>query len=548
MAGEDWWRGAVIYQIYPRSFMDSSGDGVGDLNGVAQKLDYVTSLGVDGIWLSPFFRSPMRDFGYDVSDYRDVDPLFGNLADFDALLKAAHDRGLKVIIDQVWSHTSSDHPWFVESRKSRDWQAPRIRLVGSDEGIDRRDWYVWADPRPDGSPPNNWQAWFGGPAWTWEPRRRQYYLHNFLPTQPDLNLRNPAVQDAILDVARFWLDRGVDGFRLDVANYYIHDALLRDNPPSGKADPALPRDMQVHAYNSDQPETLDFLSRVRALTDSYGGRMMVGELAPGGHALMTQYTAGRTRLHTAYAFDFLGRLPDAARFGDILSQWREGADDGWPSWAFSNHDVTRVATRWASEGGRPWLEAEAALALLLCLRGTAFIYQGEELGLPEAELEFHQLKDPWGIAGWPATKGRDGCRTPMPWTAGPRGGFTSDGATPWLPVSLDHRRASVSEQEKDPASFLNRARSLVALRQSNDALARGGFSLRSSTNGLLAFERHHGEQRVLCAFNIGGSDGVRGAATQDMAAKGDLLWANGARLAVGSLTVDPGGGAIVRLA
>lgn len=549
MAGEDWWRGAVIYQIYPRSFMDSSSDGVGDLNGILQRLDHVKSLGVDGIWLSPFFRSPMRDFGYDVSDYREVDPLFGDLADFDALLKAAHERDLKVIIDQVWSHTSSDHPWFAQSRKSRDWQAPRMRLVGSEEGVDRRDWYVWADPKPDGSPPNNWQAWFGGPAWTWEPRRRQYYLHNFLPTQPDLNLRHPDVQDAMLDVARFWLDRGVDGFRLDVANYYIHDAQLRDNPPSDKANPALPRDMQVHQFNSDQPETLDFLARVRALTDRYGGRMMVGELAPGGHTLMAQYTAGQSRLHTAYAFDFLGPLPGAKRFGDILSQWREGPDDGWPSWAFSNHDVTRVATRWSEAAGGPSLDPEAALALLLCLRGTVFIYQGEELGLTEAELELYQLKDPWGIAGWPAMKGRDGCRTPMPWTFGPRGGFTSDAATPWLPVPLEHRRASVAEQEQDGKSFLKRARALIALRKAQAALSRGGFQRIEAWKGLLGFERVDGGARLLCVFNMGEdeSDG-RQARVVDQTVAGELLWAHGAKLEGGSLTVEPGGGAIVRLA
>ena len=267
MSEETWWRGAVLYQIYPRSFMDSNGDGIGDLKGIAARLDYVKSLGVDGVWLSPFFKSPMRDFGYDVSDYRDVDPMFGTLADFDALLKAAHERGLKVIIDQVWSHTSSDHEWFKASRQDRT--------------NDRSNWYVWADPKPDGSPPNNWQAWFGGPAWTWEPRRRQYYLHNFLPTQPDLNFRNPDVQAAIIQVARFWLERGVDGFRFDVANYYVHDAKLRDNPPSGVEAPALPRNMQVHTYNSDQPETLDFITKLRELLDGHGARMAVGELAPG---------------------------------------------------------------------------------------------------------------------------------------------------------------------------------------------------------------------------------------------------------------------------
>ncbi len=310
MAAGQWWRGAVIYQIYPRSFMDSNGDGIGDLKGVAAKLDHVKSLGVDGIWLSPFFKSPMRDFGYDVSDYRDVDPMFGTLDDFRAVLKAAHDRQLKVIIDQVWSHTSSDHAWFQESRQDR--------------ANAKADWYVWADPRPDGAPPNNWQAWFGGPTWTWEPRRRQYYLHNFLSTQPQLNFRNDAVRAAIIDVARFWLQLGVDGFRLDVANYYVHDAELRDNPPSGDPAPALPRDMQLHKHNSNQPETLEFIARLRELMNAHGDTMTVGELAPGSYALMHDYTRTQGRLHTAYAFDFLKAWPGVEKAASILQQWREG--------------------------------------------------------------------------------------------------------------------------------------------------------------------------------------------------------------------------------
>ncbi|HVY87257.1 MAG TPA: alpha-amylase family glycosyl hydrolase, partial [Hyphomonadaceae bacterium] len=363
---DDWWRGAVIYQIYPRSFKDTDADGVGDLKGIAEKLDYVRALGVDGVWLSPFFKSPMRDFGYDVSNYLDVDPMFGTLADFDTLLKKAHDLGLKVIIDQVWSHTSSDHDWFKASRQ--------------DTTNEMADWYVWADPKPDGSPPNNWQAWFGGPCWTWDARRRQYYLHNFLPTQPDLNFRNPDVQAAILNVARFWLDRGVDGFRLDVANYYVHDEKLRDNPPSGVANPALPRNMQVHQYNSNQPETLQFLAKLREVMDGRGGRMTVGELAPGGYALMAEYTGGQKRLHTAYAFDFLSQWPGVERLASILNQWKEGPDDGWPSWAFSNHDVIRVATRWGEAiNAPPGRAAPLFLSLLLSLRGTIFVYQGEEL-------------------------------------------------------------------------------------------------------------------------------------------------------------------------
>ena len=489
---DDWWRGAVLYQIYPRSFMDASGDGVGDLAGVSARLDYVRSLGVDGVWLSPFFRSPMRDFGYDVSDYRDVDPLFGDLADFDEVLAAARDRRLKVVIDQVWSHSSVDHPWFQESRSSRD--------------NPRADWYVWADPRPDGSPPNNWQAWFGGPAWTWEPQRRQYYLHNFLPGQPDLNFHCLAVRRAILDIARFWLDRGVDGFRLDVANYYVHDPLLRDNPPSGEPAPALPRDMQIHLYNSDQAGTLEFLAELRAVMDSYGARMTLGELAPGSFDLMSRYTKGRSGLHTAYAFDFLKGPMNAPKMAEKLSLWQDEDGAGWPTWAFSNHDVARVATRWGRDAP-PGAAAPTFLALLLSLRGTVCLYQGEELGLPEADVPFERLRDPLGLAAWPASRGRDGCRTPMPWTSGPGGGFSVCPET-WLPMSEVHRAMAVSVQEADAASHLSIARRLIAIRRSSAALSRGRFRVTSASSDLLVFERVHGDEVVLCLFSVGPQDGV----------------------------------------
>lgn len=503
MSADEWWRGAVIYQIYPRSFQDTDGDGVGDLKGITARLDYVKSLGVDGIWLSPFFKSPMRDFGYDVSDYRDVDPLFGTLADFDALLAAAHQRGLKVIIDQVWSHTSSDHAWFQESRQ--------------DGNNDKSAWYVWADAKPDGSPPNNWQAWFGGPAWTWDARRRQYYLHNFLPTQPDLNFRNSKVQAAILDVAKFWLDRGVDGFRLDVANYYVHDAALRDNPPSGDQSPALPRNMQIHKYNSDQPESLEFLSKLRALMDGYGARMTVGELAPGGYDVMRDYTAGKDRLHTAYAFDFLGAWPGVEKLARILQQWKEGPEDGWPSWAFSNHDVTRVATRWGDAIGAPPKNAAILFAaLLLSLRGTIFLYQGEELGLPEGDVPFEKLQDPWGIAGWPATKGRDGCRTPMPWTNEPKAGFTT--GEPWLPVDQRHLALSVgaTREQKDPVHLV--VESMIDVRRQIPAMKLGSFEVKIAEGDLLAFDRVLDGQRVGAVFNFG-----PGTYRLDMKETGDIL-------------------------
>lgn len=526
--GREWWRGAVMYQIYPRSFADTNGDGVGDLKGIAQKLDHVKALGVDGVWLSPFFRSPMRDFGYDIADYRDVDPMFGTLDDFKALLNAAHGKGLKVIIDQVWSHTSSDHKWFHESRRDRT--------------NARADWYVWADAKPDGSPPSNWQAWFGGAAWTWEPSRRQYYLHNFLPTQPQLNYHNDDVRAAIIDVARYWLSMGVDGFRLDVANYYFHDAELRDNPPSGDPSPALPRNMQVHQYNSNQPETLAFLAKLREHMNGHGSNMSVGELAPGSYALMHDYTRTQGRLHTAYAFDFLGKWPGVEAAAEIISQWREGPDDGWPSWAFSNHDVTRVTTRWGEAiGAPPPRAAPLFMALLLCLRGTVFIYQGEELGLPEADVPFDKLKDPWGIAGWPVTRGRDGCRTPMPWKDEIMAGFTK-AKEAWLPIDARQRVLAVEKQEKLAESMLHTTRKLIALRKASEALSRGGFRVVEAREDVLVFDREAEGERVRCAFNFGNAP-----ASHKLEGLPNLLWSIDAVVTGGRVVLEPYSAAIIQL-
>ena len=416
----DWWRGAVLYQIYPRSFADANGDGIGDLAGITARLPYVAALGVDGIWLSPFYPSPMRDFGYDVSDHLGIDPMFGTEQDFQTLVTQAHQLGLKVVVDQVWSHTAAEHAWFEESRASRS--------------NPKADWYVWADARPDGSPPNNWQSWMGGSAWRWEPRRQQYHLHNFLPQMPDLNFHCAAVQDAVLEIAGQWLERGVDGFRLDTANLYFHSRDLEDNPPlppQQRGDsPVL---MQAHRHNADQPEAPLFFERLRALMDRYEGRMAVAEIG-GLDPLpkMQDYTRGSARLHTAYSFAFLGERPDAETVMAALAPWNEGdGASAWPSWAFSNHDAPRVATRWAGPaagafafGGQARASTQASdaapvtwLALLLALRGTLFLYQGEELGLPQSTLTFEQLRDPFGIAHWPLNPGRDGCRTPFPWQA-----------------------------------------------------------------------------------------------------------------------------------
>ncbi|MEI6107634.1 MAG: alpha-amylase family glycosyl hydrolase [Opitutae bacterium] len=487
----EWWRGAALYQIYPRSFADSNGDGIGDLPGISAHLDYVSSLGVDGLWLSPFFPSPMRDFGYDVSDHCGVDPMFGTLADFDVLLAAAHARGLKVVIDQVWSHTALEHPWFLESREDRH--------------NARADWYVWAEAKPDGSAPNNWQSWMGGPAWTWEPRRGQYYLHNFLREMPDLNFHCPAVQEAILAVARFWLDRGVDGFRLDTANYYFHNRALPDNPaqtPARRGD--SPVMMMRHIHNICQPENIAFLEKLRSVLDAYPGRMTVAEIgsADDNLARMIEYTRGHNRLHTAYSFQLLNERHDPDFIVENMAPWQEG--DGaaaWPSWAFSNHDTPRVASRWGGPNADP-ASSQLWLTLLACLRGTIFLFQGEELGLPQADIALADMQDPFGKANWPRNKGRDGCRTPMPWSAGlPGAGFTT--GHPWLPIAPAHRPLAVDRQEAEAASSLQLTRRLLALRHAHPALRWGSFEPLITNESVLYVRRQHGEDVVLVAFNFG---------------------------------------------
>ncbi|PRX38118.1 alpha-glucosidase [Meinhardsimonia xiamenensis] len=489
----DWWRGAVIYQIYPRSFQDSDGDGVGDLRGITERLPYVASLGVDAIWISPFFRSPMKDYGYDVSDYCDVDPLFGTLADFDALVARAHELGLRVMIDLVLSHTSDQHPWFAESRRSKD--------------NPKSDWYVWADAKPDGTPPNNWLSVFGGSAWEWDPRRCQYYLHNFLPEQPDLNFHNEEVVEALFDVARFWLDRGVDGFRLDTINFYYCDRLLRDNPalpPELRNDTIAPKvnpyNWQHHIYSKNQPENLDFLRRFRAVMNEYPAIAALGEVGDAQHGLeiLGQYTAGDERVHMCYAFEFLAQEPlTAARVREVFDRLAEVAGEGWACWAFSNHDVVRAATRWHLS--EPALRLHATLQM--CLMGSVCIYQGEELGLTEAELAFEDLHDPYGIRFWPEFKGRDGCRTPMPWEAeAPNGGFSE--AKPWLPVPREHLARAVDREEADPAALLHHYRRAIAFRTAHPVLRKGRLEAMRDDGPVLSFLRVGEGETLFCAFNL----------------------------------------------
>ncbi len=492
-----WWRGAVIYQIYPRSFRDSSGDGVGDLPGILERLDHVASLGVDAIWISPFFKSPMADFGYDIADYRAVDPLFGTLEDFDRLLARAHALGLRVVIDQVLSHTSEAHAWFQESRASRD--------------NPKADWYVWADARPDGTPPNNWLSLFGGGAWQWEPRRGQYYLHNFLASQPDLNFHHPDVREATLHNVRFWLARGVDGLRLDAINFCFHDALLRDNPPkppelrTGRGfSPDNPYAFQYHHHNNTQPENLRFLEELRRLLDAFPGATTLGEISSEDSlATMAEYVDDR-RLHMGYSFELLTDDYSAAYIRDTAQRLESTMREGWPCWAISNHDVRRAVSRWGPRAGdgAPDDPAFAAMliALVCSLRGSVCLYQGEELGLGESDVPFDALQDPYGIAFWPTFKGRDGCRTPMPWDEGRHAGF-SDG-TPWLPVDPAHAARSVALQDADPGSVLNATRRLLRWRRTQPALVAGDITWCDSDEPVLAFVRGSGDKRLLVAFNL----------------------------------------------
>ena len=487
---QPWWKGAVIYQIYPRSFQDSNHDGVGDLNGITQRLEHVAKLGVDAIWISPFFTSPMRDFGYDIADYCGVDPIFGTLGDFDALIARAHALGLKVTIDQVYAHSSDLHDWFVQSR--------------ADRTNAKADWYVWADPKADGSPPNNWQSVFGGPAWTWDARRGQYYMHQFLASQPQLNVHNPMVQNALLDVMRFWLDRGVDGFRLDALNHAMHDPELRDNPPA--PDDGSPRtrpfDFQIKRYSQSHPAIVPFVERIRALCDEYGAIFTVAEV---GGALAEQemkaFTAGDHRLNSAYGFTFLyAPALTPALVAETVDQWPDEPGMGWPTWAFENHDAPRALSRWCAPEDRPAF-ARMKMVLLMALRGNAILYQGEELGITQVDIPFERLQDPEAIANWPLTLSRDGARTPLPWSADAiQAGFSS--VEPWLPHGDDHLALAVDAQEADPDSLLTFTRTMLALRKANPALRHGALAILVADAACLAFRRTSSDQSLLCVFNL----------------------------------------------
>jgi len=515
----NWWREAIIYQVYPRSYLDSNGDGIGDLAGIAEKLDYIASLGVDIVWLSPFFTSPMRDFGYDIADYCDVDPMFGTLADFDRLVAKAHGLGLKIMIDQVMSHTADTHPWFVESRANRD--------------NPKSDWYVWADPLPDGNPPNNWMSVFGGSAWQWDTRRKQYYMHNFLVSQPQLNFHNPDVQKAHLAAQRFWLERGVDGVRMDACVFHFHDRQLRSNPPALVRDTSTvtdvnPYGMQAHIYDKTQPENVAFMEKLRAQLDEFGA-ISIGEISSDDAlAQMDEYMAGGNKLHMAYSFNFLTPVFTAAHIRTQVEDFERRVREGWASWSVGNHDAIRVMTRWGGPQATPAL-AKVVLAMQLSLKGTPCLYQGDELALHEADVPFELLQDPYGITFWPEFKGRDGCRTPMPWqAAAPHAGFTE--GKPWLPVEPSHAAAAVDVQEKDPDSMLNFQRRFIALRRTMPQLTRGEIAFFDAPEPILALRRDlEGHPSVLAAFNLSNAEtsfdwpAANGAAQFDAGLPGNAL-------------------------
>jgi alpha-glucosidase len=481
----EWWKAGVIYQIYPRSFVDANGDGIGDLAGIIARLDYLLDLGVDAVWISPIFPSPMADFGYDVANYTDIDPIFGNLATFDRLVVEMHRRDLKIILDYVPNHTSDQHPWFVESCASRN--------------SARRDWYIWRDGKGNGRPPSNWLAEFGGSAWKWDERTRQYYYHAFLPEQPDLNWRNPQVLGAMLDVLRFWLDRGVDGFRVDTVHHLFEDIELRDNPP----DPAWKEGMSpthrlLRMHTIDQPEVHKAVAAMRAVVDAYPGeRLLIGEAYLPIDRLVLYYGAGLSGFQLPFNFHLISTPWRPAAIRDLIETYEAKLPPGgWPNWVFGNHDKPRVASRI----GRA--QARVAAMMLLTLRGTPTIYQGEEIGMTDVPIPPQRLRDPWELNMPGLGLGRDPERTPMQWDASPHAGFSV--SEPWLPIAADYRSVNVAAQRADAKSMLSLYRALIALRRSEPALSIGSYRTLFATNRVLAYERKADARAIRIALNMSG--------------------------------------------
>jgi alpha-glucosidase len=485
MAGKsvNWWQTGIIYQIYPRSFQDSNHDGVGDLRGIIQRLPYLVELGVDAIWLSPIFTSPMADFGYDIADYTDVDPLFGSLADLDSLIDAAHHHHIKVILDLVPNHTSHQHPWFVESRKSRN--------------NAKRDWFMWRDPAPDGGPPNNWLSEFGGSAWELDSNTHQYYYHTFLSVQPDLNWRNPAVRNAMHDVMRFWLRRGVDGFRVDAVWYLIKDDQFRDNPINPDFHPGgLPRDALIPLYTADLPEVHDAISGMRRVLDEFPDRVLLGEIYLPIERLVAYYGRDLDGVHFPYNFALLTAKWNARSLARLIDEYEAALPSGgWPNWVLGNHDRPRLATRVGVD------QARVAAMLLMTLRGTPTLYYGDEIGMQQASILPEQVRDPFEKNVPGIGIGRDGCRTPMKWDATKSAGFSD--ADPWLPVADNFRDENVDSFRKDKGSLYWLYRRLIHFRRKHGALAEGSYKPLMASGDLLLFCRELRDERIVIALNMG---------------------------------------------
>jgi alpha-glucosidase len=478
-----WWQRAIIYQIYPRSFQDSNDDGVGDIGGIIARLPYLTDIGVDAIWLSPIFPSPQRDFGYDISNYTDIDPIFGTLARFDDLLAAAHECGLKLLLDLVPNHTSDHHPWFRASRSSRT--------------NPRRDWYIWRDQAPGVGAPNNWLSQFGGSAWEFDERSGQYYYHAFLREQPDLNWRNPEVRHAMHDVMRFWLARGVDGFRVDVIWQLLKDAQFRDNPINPNWQPGQrPCDRLLPLYTADLPEVHDVICELRHVVDEFDDRVLIGEIYLPIEKLVAYYGRNLGGIHLPFNFALLSAPWEARSLAALIQEYESALPEGgWPNWVLSNHDRPRVASRIGRE------QARVAAMLLLTLRGTPTIYYGDEIGMCQVAIRPEQVRDPFERKVPGLAVGRDGARTPMQWDTGASAGFS--GREPWLPVADDYRTENVATQMQEQSSILNLYRRVIAVRRATPALELGSFWPLKAQGDLLLFARQHEAGRVVVALNLG---------------------------------------------